>query len=166
MRRPFKPAPEPKPVPGSGSEESAPRPAMPLPGSSARRDPEAEKELVRATADLGFSRESHAARTSAPEPTPPTEPVTPPEPEAEPDPAPARAPTTAKRVAKKPLPAPVVSESSWSIKFDADDTLYTELLLESRKRRVTLKYLILEILKAQGYTVDLDKAQQDGRRNR
>lgn len=54
----------------------------------------------------------------------------------------------------------------WTIKFDAEEELYMELLIESRRKRVSMKYLMLEILQAQGYTVDLTKAQQDGRRSR
>lgn len=55
---------------------------------------------------------------------------------------------------------------TWVVRCDADQTLYMALLADTVKHRCTMKYLLLKILKNQGYPVDLAKASKDGRRDR
>lgn len=62
--------------------------------------------------------------------------------------------------------APAEKVRTWAVRFDADHELYTALLLAAKRKRVSIKYLMLELVKEAGYPVDLDKAAEDGRRNR
>ena len=80
-------------------------------------------------------------------------------------PATAPAPEPPKSKAK-PKPAPVTDAKGWSIKFDVSDEVYQALLLETVRKRVTMKYLMLEILHERGLPVDLENASKDGRRER
>ncbi len=150
----FQPAPRPQRINDAGSTET----------------------LREATQDLGFNR-----RTSA-EPVEPVVKVAP----AEPNPAPVSAPTPAPvamaapaapaatpRVAPRPKPvksaaviAPIDSDRMASLKLDIDDELSMALKMDAVKRRVTVKYLILEALAGKGYPVNLAEQPEDGRRVR
>ncbi|MBI1684273.1 hypothetical protein [Caulobacter hibisci] len=151
QRPAFQPAPRPRPINDVGSTEA----------------------LRKATEDLGFNRttsapanlvEPAAASASAPVIQAPA----PPKPAstlqvAAAAPAPRAAPK-----AKPGKPAPVVdfADRETSLKFVIDDTLSTALKMDAVRRRVTVKYLVLEALAEKGYPVDLANLPEDGRRAR
>lgn len=139
----FQPAPRPRPINDAGSTEA----------------------LRKATEDLGFNRTTSAPAAAEPaaqpvarlEPASPTPKVVtaPPAPHAVPKP---------KMV--KAVPAVDFSDRETSLKFVIDDELSTALKLDAVKRRVTVKYLVLEALAEKGYPVDLANQPEDGRRAR
>ena len=53
-----------------------------------------------------------------------------------------------------------------ALKITVPDDLWNTLRMEAIKRRVTVKFLVLEALAAKGYDVDLDAIPEDGRRLR
>jgi hypothetical protein len=151
VRPAFQPAPRPRPINDAGSTEA----------------------LRKATEDLGFARTTSAPASLAEAPAPVvarTEPVA----AIAPAPAPASKVASAlptPRAASKPKPvkAALVSDFSdreTSLKFAIDDALSTALKLDAVKRRVTVKYLVLEALAEKGYPVDLANLPEDGRRMR
>lgn len=115
---------------------------QPAPRPAARVTPEQAEELATSTAGLGFSRPSTA---------PPVEPA-----------------AAAPKAPKKPEPVARASEalSMSSLKFDVPTDLWTALKIDAAKRRVTVRYLVLEALSKHGYDVDLDAIPEDGRRQR
>jgi hypothetical protein len=78
-------------------------------------------------------------------------------------PAPRAAP---KPKAVKPAPATDFSDRETSLKFVIDDELSTALKLDAVRRRVTVKFLVLEALAEKGYPVDMATLHEDGRRVR
>ncbi|PVM88605.1 hypothetical protein [Caulobacter endophyticus] len=152
VRPAFQPAPRPRPINDAGSAEA----------------------LRKATEDLGFARTT-SAPPSAAAPAPaeaPSEAKSTPVAVAPPPPAPklasvapvARPASKAKPV--KPAPAADFSDRETSLKFAIDDELSTALKLDAVRRRVTVKYLVLEALAEKGYPVDLANLPEDGRRIR
>ncbi|EJL38469.1 hypothetical protein PMI01_00036 [Caulobacter sp. AP07] len=148
----FQPAPRPRPI----------------------NDGAATEALKEATRDLGFGRASSGESAAEPvaKPAPPA-PAAPAPVAVRPEPAraePARADPKLK--AAKPVPSapPAVAiggaERATSIKFEIDDALSTALKFEALRRRVTVKYLILEALAAKDFPVDLANLPADGRRVR
>lgn len=115
----------------------------PRPLSSAQ---ETEK-LLEATHDLGFGRP-----TAAPQPAAKAAPKA----TMTPVPSPASEPKAGEAALRKP-PA---------LKFDVPDELWDDLRMAAIRRRVTVKYLVLEALEAKGYAVDLAAIPEDGRRLR
>lgn len=104
---------------------------------------EETEKLVEATHDLGFGR-----ATAAPQPAAKAAPT--------PVPAPAAEPKTGEGALRKPA----------ALKFDVPDELWDDLRMAAIRRRVTVKYLVLEALEAKGYAVDLAAIPEDGRRLR
>ena len=141
----------------------APAPALafcPAPRPQRRLSPEEAEQLSADTADLGFGR---ATSTPAAEPAPAA---------AEPQ-ARAVPPARALAPAPKPRPAPILARpkpakltGSASLKFDIPADLWTAMKVEAAQRRVTVKFLVLEALSKQGFTIDLDAIPEDGRRLR
>lgn len=146
IRPAFQPAPRPRPINDAGSTEA----------------------LRKATEDLGFNRPTSApAAVSAAAATPVVGgQALRPEPVVVAD-APAPAPRVVPK-AKPAKPAPVIAfaERETSLKFVIDDELSTALKLDAVKRRVTVRYLVLEALAEKGYPVDLANLPEDGRRIR
>ncbi|GGL35857.1 hypothetical protein [Caulobacter rhizosphaerae] len=142
VRPTFQPAPRPRPINDAGSTEA----------------------LRKATEDLGFARTTSAP--AAPSPTlvqPAAEPVAPLAPKVVAAPAPR---AVAKPKTARPAPAADFSDRETSLKFVIDDALSTALKLDAVRRRVTVKYLVLEALAEKGYPVDLANLHEDGRRLR
>ncbi|MCA0359020.1 hypothetical protein [Caulobacter sp. CCH5-E12] len=139
----FQPAPRPRPINDAGATEA----------------------LRKATEDLGFNR-----TTSAPAGVIEADVASPAQ--ATPAPAPkalavAPAPRAApKPKAVKPAPATDFSDRETSLKFVIDDELSTALKLDAVRRRVTVKFLVLEALAEKGYPVDMATLHEDGRRVR
>ncbi|NGM38600.1 hypothetical protein G4G93_32695 [Methylobacterium sp. DB0501] len=108
-----------------------------------RTNPEDLAQLVAGGAEAGF------ARPLAP----------PPEPAAEPAPV---APPAA------PPPAPAMYDGPVSpLRLEVPDLIWLALKMESAKRKVSVKYLVIEALAAKGYAegLDLSLVPEDGRRN-
>jgi len=120
---------------------------QPAPRPQARLDPADVARLTEAAADLGFGRPV-SAPASAPSPAS--------------QPAPRRSP------AERPPAATATTEPGAvaSLKIEVPEKLWTSLKLEAVRRRVTVRFLILEALARQGYEVDLAEVPQDGRRLR
>lgn len=134
----FQPAPRPRPI----------------------NDPATTEALKEATRDLGFGRPSHdAAQTPAPGPEIPALALAPAPAVISPRP-------DEKTDAMSARPEPQGDERTSSLKLEIDDPLSMALKLEAVRRRVTVKYLVLEALAAKGYPVDLERQPQDGRRLR
>ncbi len=148
----FQPAPRPRPI----------------------NDGAATAALKEATRDLGFGRTSSDMSAVEAEPqAKPAAPVPPPSPAPSPAPTPRAVaqPQAKLKIAKRAEAiAPVVAadpgDRSTSIKFEIDEALSTALKFEAVRRRVTVKYLILEALAAKDFPVDLANQPQDGRRVR
>lgn len=138
-------------------------PFQPAPRPQPRMSPEDTKRLQEATQDLGFGR--------------PTSTPTPPAPAADPQiVAPLGAPSlptkTKLSIPPKKAAKPSVAKEAVStfkdaaLKITVPDDLWNSLRMEALKRRVTVKFLVLEALAAKGYEVDLDAIPEDGRRLR
>jgi hypothetical protein len=150
--------------------KSSPMAFQPAPRPQPRTSPEQARELADATRDLGFSR-----TTSPPEAEPsaqpaPTSPAKAEHAVAEPAPAPA---PRAKRATGGKAPAPAEkpaaaapSAKMATLKVAMADETWDTLRLEAIKRRVTVKYLVMEALAEKGYDIDLTKVAEDGRRIR
>ena len=129
--------------------------------------PEDTKRLQEATQDLGFGRP-----TSSPA-APPAVSVVERQTRA-PDAvnaSPASKAQPAKpRVSKPANPTQNPNEAPGfkdaALKITVPDDLWNTLRMEAIKRRVTVKFLVLEALAAKGYDVDLDAIPEDGRRLR
>lgn len=145
VRPMFQPAPRPRPI----------------------NDGAATEALKEATRDLGFGRTTSDLSSVEPSPEVPREPPV----AASPAPRPVIARSEPKPKAAKPV-RPVAmavdafDDRSVSLKFEIDDALSTALKFEAVRRRVTVKYLILEALAAKDFPVDLANLPQDGRRVR
>lgn len=144
-------------------KKASPLTFQPAPRPQARLSDEDAVRLAEASADLGFTRP-----ISAPEPQAPAA-------RSKPDTPPASASLTPagfeaaprprlRRQANKPAPTEVIDHTS--LKIDVPDAVWTSLKLEAVRRRVTVKFLVLEALARQGYEIDLDKVPEDGRRLR
>jgi hypothetical protein len=101
------------------------------------------EKLVEATHDLGFGR-----ATAAPQPG------------AKPVVTPGSAASHEAKAGEAALRKPA------ALKFDVPDELWDDLRMAAIRRRVTVKYLVLEALEAKGYAVDLAAVPEDGRRLR
>lgn len=122
--------------------QPAPRPQTRLTAADAAR-------LSEAAADLGFARPVSAGAEAGPAAG-----------KAEPAP---RAPSKAGPAsAAKSAGAPAMT----ALKIEAPEAVWTSLKLEAVRRRVTVRFLILEALARQGYEIDLADVPQDGRRLR
>lgn len=149
----FQPAPRPQRINDAGSAEA----------------------LRKATVDLGFNRTT-SAPASVTEPAAAPAAVIPAPAPSSPTPAPAPGPKVVtaapapravpKPKVAKPAPATDFSDRETSLKFVIDDELSTALKMDAVKRRVTVKYLVLEALAEKGYPVDLANMPEDGRRVR
>ncbi|GAF80960.1 unnamed protein product [marine sediment metagenome] len=151
---------------------------QPAPRPQRINDAGTAEALRKATEDLGFNRTTSAPASAA---EPALAPVARVEPAlSAPASAPASASNPAPKVAAaapapraapkpkavKPAPASNFSERETSLKFVIDDELSTALKLDAVKRRVTVKFLVLEALAEKGYPIDLATLQEDGRRAR
>ncbi|SFF72160.1 MULTISPECIES: hypothetical protein [Methylobacterium] len=120
-------------------------PAKPIPLGRAprpRTNPEDLAQLVAGGAEAGFAR-----------------PLAPPEPAAEP--MPVQAPAA-------PAPSPAMYDGPVSpLRLEVPDLIWLALKMESAKRKVSVKYLVIEALAAKGYAegLDLSLVPEDGRRN-
>jgi hypothetical protein len=115
--------------------------------------PEEHQQLQEATRDLGFGRALSEPPAKV-EPPPATVRIDPPAPRLK-----------ARTTSVKPEIAPVQKRAP-ALKFDVPDEVWDELRMTALKRRVTVKFLVLEALAAKGYDIDLDAIPEDGRRNR
>jgi hypothetical protein len=124
-------------------------PTKPIPLGRAprpRTNPEDLAQLVAGGAEAGFARPL----------APPTEPA------AEPASTPASAPQAAPAHA-----APAMYDGPVSpLRLEVPDLIWLALKMESAKRKVSVKYLVIEALAAKGYAEGLDLAlvPEDGRR--
>lgn len=137
---------------------------QPAPRPQPRASAEDAKKLQEATQDLGFGRPT-AAPAVAPEVSeaPIQESSAPPRPGSRP------VASVAPAVTADPRPAAVADPAAKrgpALKFDVPETVWEELRLAALKRRVTVKFLVLEALAAKGYDVDLTAIPEDGRRLR
>ena len=127
----------------------------PAPEPKQRPDPDAMKRLMAETAELGGFM-----RPSGP---PASEPVE----AAETVPAPSERPAgrpTQKRTASTRDDA---TPKGGVLKCDVGDELFEELRVAAVRRRVTVKYLLVEALATHGYShADLNAIPKDGRRDR
>jgi hypothetical protein len=92
--------------------------------------------LAEASADLGFARPASA---------PPAEAV----------------PTRARAA-----PSPAAGQPGVALKIEVPDVVWAALKMEAVRRRVTVRFLVLEALADRGYEIDLASTPQDGRRLR
>ena len=136
------------------SKKPAPLAFQPAPRPQARLSAADAARLSEAAADLGFTRPvsvaepaQGAAKAEAGRP-------------ARRAPA-ARAAAPPKPAAPEPNPGPMAS-----LKIEVPDKAWVSLKLEAVRRRVTVRFLILEALARQGYEIDLAEVPQDGRRLR
>jgi hypothetical protein len=131
-----------------------PRALGPAPEPKQRPDPDAMKRLMAETAELGgFMRPSGAPPVEPPV----SEPV-----QQSPDEPPARPVRE-----RAPLPRDEAAPKGGVLKCDVGDELFEELRVAAVRRRVTVKYLLVEALAAQGYRhADLSAVPKDGRRDR
>jgi hypothetical protein len=124
-------------------------PAKPIPLGRAprpRTNPEDLAQLVAGGAEAGFAR--------------PLAPV--PEPSAEP------APVEAPHAVPPPTAAPAMYDGPVSpLRLEVPDLVWLALKMESAKRKVSVKYLVIEALAAKGYAegLDITTIPEDGRRN-
>lgn len=137
---------------------------QPAPRPQPRTAPEDAERLLAATHDLGFGRAS-VAPAAAPQPPPQAQ-----------TPA-SSAPRIPDGAAALAEPAPSTSRNSEparaldvrkapALKFDLPEGVWDELRMAALRRRVTVKYLVLEALADRGYGVDLSEIPEDGRRLR
>ena len=141
---------------------------QPAPRPQPRTAPEDAERLLAATHDLGFGRASVA---------PAAAPQTPPQAVTQPQTTPSSAPRIPDGAAVLAEPAPSTSRNSEparaldvrkapALKFDLPEGVWDELRMAALRRRVTVKYLVLEALADRGYGVDLSEIPEDGRRLR
>ncbi len=152
-----------KPKPPAWRFQPAPK------ASHAPFTPADAERLADATADLGFSRASSAPETAAPaaaasEPEAILAPVVS-RPSAE-EAAPRHARSRTGKTAAHATAAAAVPAGGPALKFDVPDEVWTALKMEAIKRRVTVRYLVLEALARVGYAVNLATVPEDGRRLR
>ena len=132
----------------------------PAPEPKQRPDPSAMKQLLADTAELGgFTRPSSAPHAE-PQNVPQADPIKVEEITAEsPQPRAARKREEKKQDSEAP--------KGGVLKCDVGDELFEELRVAAVRRRVTVKYLLVEALAAQGYAhADLSAIPKDGRRDR
>jgi hypothetical protein len=125
---------------------------QPAPRPQARLSADDAARLSEATADLGFARPVSAEAQTPAAPPPKAAPAAP-RPAAKARPAPATKPA-------------VGQQTMTALKIEAPESVWTSLKLEAVRRRVTVRFLILEALARQGYEIDLAHVPQDGRRLR
>jgi hypothetical protein len=132
----------------------------PAPEPKQRPDPSAMKQLLADTAELGgFTRPSSASGAEL-QNAPQADPIKAEE---------IRAEAPQSRAARKREEKTRDSEAPKGgvLKCDVGDELFEELRVAAVRRRVTVKYLLVEALAAQGYAhADLSAIPKDGRRDR
>jgi hypothetical protein len=151
------------------TDKPAPLAFKPAPRPAPRVSADMAAQLADANADLGFTRASSAPDEAA-KPAPPEKLAFQPTPRAIPRPAPAAAPLASvrrreARPARVPKPAPTGRDGLTGLKLEIPEDLWTTLRMEAIKRRVTVRFLVLEALAAKGYA-DLSEFPEDGRRLR
>lgn len=122
---------------------------QPTPRPQPRTTPEDTARLQAATEDLGFGR-------AMPKPLAPR--TVSAERKVEPRAAASRA-----KVSERAAPK---TQHGAALKLAVPDEVWDELRFEAVKRRVTVRFLVLEALAAKGYNVDLAATPEDGRRIR
>jgi hypothetical protein len=139
----------------------------PTPRAKPRISQAQADQLSAETADLGFGRVTSAPGAGAAS-SPPSTPLeaVPPAPEPRAPASRVSAPSKARSASASTRPKPAALAGSASLKFDVPGDLWTEMKVEAAKRRVTVKYLVLEALSKQGFDVDLEAVPEDGRRLR
>jgi len=138
---------------------------QPAPRPRPINDPGMMQSLDEVTRDLGFNRPTSSA-VAEPAPAKAAAIAAPPAPRpvvVSPEPKPKAVKPV---LSPAPAAAPVGGERATSIKFEIDEELSTALKYEALRRRVTVKYLILEALAAKNFPVDLANLPADGRRVR
>jgi len=147
------------------TDKPAPLAFKPAPRPTPRVSADVAAQLADANADLGFTRASSPPPEAAPAmvETPAFQPA--PRPAAKTAAAPAAAPRRRDARPIRPSKGASPSGSLAALKLDIPEALWTTLRIEAVKRRITVKYLVLEALAAQGY-LDLTEFQEDGRRLR
>lgn len=146
----------------------------PAPRPVSKTSPEDAMRLVEASADLGFNRPSHGkeANGNLPETAETQMPLVKPQALSTSSTVSSQAsipkPTkTLSASPKKPIqPAKVAVVYDQALKVDVSDELWVALKMETIKRRVSMKFLVLEALEKAGYPVDLNTVPEDGRRLR
>jgi hypothetical protein len=132
---------------------------QPAPRPQPRSSAADTQALQEATKDLGFGRVTSAPADSTQAAAGALVGNEVENPEAKPVITPMLGAKIAKRSAEVPKHGP-------ALKFSVPDEVWNELRLEALKRRVTVKFLVLEALAAKGYAIDLDAIPEDGRRIR
>ncbi|WP_336490145.1 hypothetical protein [Methylobacterium nigriterrae] len=132
-----------------------PRPLGPAPEPKLRPDPEAMKRLMAEASELGgFTRPSGASDAGLPNLGEVVQV------KAE------NGPAKPSRRRSEP-PRDHSAPKGGVLKCDVGDELFEELRVAAVRRRVTVKYLLVEALAAQGYRhADLNSVPKDGRRDR
>ena len=131
----------------------------PAPEPKQRPDPSAMKQLLADAAELGGFARSSSAPNAESQSAPQLDPIKVEEINAE---SPALAPRKYEEK-KRDSEAP----KGGVLKCDVGDDLFEELRIAAVRRRVTVKYLLVEALAAQGYAhADLSATPRDGRRDR
>ena len=121
---------------------------MPAPRPQSRLNPDEAKRLSEATADLGFARPTSSDLTAD---------------------DPAKKPAKGEGALTTDAPSSAASSPTGpaqTLRLDVPDETWAGLKLEALKRRVTVRYLVLEALSKSGYPVDLNNIPEDGRRIR
>jgi len=126
---------------------------QPAPRPRSRVSAEDSQRLQEATRDLGFGRASSAPAIEIEAPV-------------QERPKPAAAPKLKPLAAKSKAPELAPPKRAPALKFDVPDEVWDDLRMAALKRRVTVKFLVLEALAAKGYAIDLDAIPEDGRRLR
>lgn len=111
--------------------------------------PEQATLLTKEAADLGFSRPAGAIVERK-------EPIV----RSTPSAPQSRQPATASREGERR------AKTEQHVKLAIPELLWDELRMKAIKRRVTVRYLLLEALSEAGYGVELDTIPEDGRRHR
>ncbi len=132
----------------------------PAPEPKQRPDPSAMKQLLADTAELGGFTRPSSAPGAEPQSALQADPIKVDEIKAE---------SPKLRAARKREERRRDSDTPKGgvLKCDVGDDLFEELRVAAVRRRVTVKYLLVEALAAQGYThADLSAIPKDGRRDR
>jgi hypothetical protein len=148
---------------------------QPAPRPIAKTSPADAQRLVEAAADLGFNRPSVGKdpNTHLPESADAQADLKPqalsgqafavPESVAAPK---AARPEAPRAKARTQTVEKITTIYDQSIKVDVSDELWTALKMATIRRRVSMKFLLLEALEKAGYPVALDSVPEDGRRYR
>ncbi|WP_026191112.1 hypothetical protein [Methylobacterium sp. WSM2598] len=61
-------------------------------------------------------------------------------------------------------PAEAAAEPTAPLRLEVPESVWTALRMEAVRRKVTVKFLVIEALAAKGYGIDLASVPEDGRR--